>query len=130
MNSETEHVDAVRRNSQGVVRERAKARTTSRYRGVTHHCRTRRWESHIWENSKQLYLGGFDSEHQAALVMLPSIACCTVNAGFAPPPCAAQTIIRLKDPTERKVVPGAGLRHRSLQVPRSRGRDEFQHPQL
>ncbi len=51
-----------------MVRERAKARTTSRYRGVTHHCRTRRWESHIWENSKQLYLGGFDSEHQAALV--------------------------------------------------------------
>jgi len=34
---------------------------------VTHHCRTGRWEAHIWENSKQVYLGGFDSEEQAAL---------------------------------------------------------------
>ncbi|KAK9821727.1 hypothetical protein WJX81_006139 [Elliptochloris bilobata] len=58
-------------------RKRAKARrrqsteglrvSTSHYRGVTHHCRTGRWESHIWQDSKQLYLGGFDSEEQAAL---------------------------------------------------------------
>jgi AP2-like factor (euAP2 lineage) len=34
---------------------------------VTHHCRTGRWEAHIWEDGKQVYLGGFDSEHQAAL---------------------------------------------------------------
>ena len=34
---------------------------------MTHHCRTGRWEAHIWEDGKQVYLGGFDSEHQAAL---------------------------------------------------------------
>ena len=42
-------------------------RSTSAYRGVTHHCRTGRWEAHIWEDGKQVYLGGFDSEEQAAL---------------------------------------------------------------
>ena len=42
-------------------------RSTSKFRGVTHHCRTGRWEAHIWEDGKQVYLGGFDSEHQAAL---------------------------------------------------------------
>lgn len=26
-----------------------------------------RWEAHIWENGKQIYLGGFDAEEQAAL---------------------------------------------------------------
>jgi len=42
-------------------------RQTSRYRGVTHHCRTGRYEAHIWEGGKQVYLGGFDREEQAAL---------------------------------------------------------------
>ncbi|KAL3140248.1 hypothetical protein ABBQ38_004520 [Trebouxia sp. C0009 RCD-2024] len=41
--------------------------TSSRFRGVTHHCRTGRWEAHIWEEGKQVYLGGFDNEEQAAL---------------------------------------------------------------
>ena len=39
-------------------------RTTSRFRGVTHHCRTQRWEAHIWEAGKQIYLGGFSGEEQ------------------------------------------------------------------
>lgn len=47
--------------------ERRGARSTSRFRGVTHHCRTGRWEAHIWEEGKQVYLGGFDTEEQAAL---------------------------------------------------------------
>lgn len=42
-------------------------RQTSRFRGVTHHCRTGRYEAHIWEGGKQVYLGGFDKEEQAAL---------------------------------------------------------------
>jgi hypothetical protein len=29
-------------------------RSTSKYRGVTHHCRTGRWEAHIWETGKQV----------------------------------------------------------------------------
>ncbi|CAK0755336.1 hypothetical protein CVIRNUC_002367 [Coccomyxa viridis] len=43
------------------------ARSTSRFRGVTHHCRTGRFEAHIWQEGKQIYLGGFDAEEQAAL---------------------------------------------------------------
>ncbi|KAL0023708.1 hypothetical protein WJX79_005686 [Trebouxia sp. C0005] len=54
----------------GVRRKHAVARrpgSSSRFRGVTHHCRTGRWEAHIWEDGKQVYLGGFDNEEQAAL---------------------------------------------------------------
>ncbi|KAF6259975.1 hypothetical protein COO60DRAFT_1625871 [Scenedesmus sp. NREL 46B-D3] len=39
---------------------------SSRFRGVTQHRRTKRWEAHIWDNKKQVYLGGFDNEVQAA----------------------------------------------------------------
>lgn len=39
----------------------------SKFRGVTHHARTNRYESHIWDEGKQLYLGGFYNELQAAL---------------------------------------------------------------
>ena len=42
-------------------------KSTSRFRGVTHHCRTGRYEAHIWQGGKQIYLGGFDEEAQAAL---------------------------------------------------------------
>lgn len=51
----------------GKAEKRKAVRSTSKFRGVTHHCRTGRWEAHIWEEGKQLYLGGFDSEEQAAL---------------------------------------------------------------
>ncbi|GBF98599.1 hypothetical protein Rsub_11324 [Raphidocelis subcapitata] len=47
--------------------EESGRRNTSRYRGVTHHVRTGRWEAHVWLDGKQVYLGGFDSEEQAAL---------------------------------------------------------------
>ncbi|KAI3791721.1 hypothetical protein L2E82_05583 [Cichorium intybus] len=36
------------------------------YRGVTFYRRTGRWESHIWDCGKQVYLGGFDTAHSAA----------------------------------------------------------------
>lgn len=39
----------------------------SNYRGVTHHARTSRYESHIWDDGRQVYLGGFYNESQAAL---------------------------------------------------------------
>ena len=50
-------------------------RSTSKYRGVTHHCRTGRYESHIWDSGKQVYLGGFDTEEQV-LCCLPFICEC------------------------------------------------------
>ncbi|XP_057830526.1 floral homeotic protein APETALA 2 isoform X2 [Cryptomeria japonica] len=39
---------------------------SSQYRGVTFYRRTGRWESHIWDCRKQIYLGGFDTAHAAA----------------------------------------------------------------
>ncbi|XP_024528245.1 AP2-like ethylene-responsive transcription factor AIL5 isoform X1 [Selaginella moellendorffii] len=39
---------------------------SSQYRGVTFYRRTGRWESHIWDTGKQVYLGGFDTAHAAA----------------------------------------------------------------
>ncbi|KAG6501946.1 hypothetical protein ZIOFF_041830 [Zingiber officinale] len=39
---------------------------SSQYRGVTFYRRTGRWESHIWDCGKQVYLGGFDTDHAAA----------------------------------------------------------------
>eukprot|EP00963_Diacronema_lutheri_P000633 scaffold37_cov346-Pavlova_lutheri.AAC.17 len=38
----------------------------SSFKGVTQHRRTQRWEAHIWENKKQLYLGAHDEETSAA----------------------------------------------------------------
>ena len=34
---------------------------------ILHNCRTGRFEAHIWQEGKQIYLGGFDAEEQAAL---------------------------------------------------------------
>ncbi|KAK9062999.1 hypothetical protein SSX86_016869 [Deinandra increscens subsp. villosa] len=39
---------------------------SSPYRGVTFYRRTGRWESHIWDCGKQIYLGGFDTSYAAA----------------------------------------------------------------
>ncbi|KAL8204896.1 hypothetical protein R6Q57_010519 [Mikania cordata] len=39
---------------------------SSQYRGVTFYRRSGRWESHIWDCGKQVYLGGFDTAHAAA----------------------------------------------------------------
>ncbi|CAH9107380.1 unnamed protein product [Cuscuta epithymum] len=39
---------------------------SSQYRGVTFYRRTGRWESHIWDCGKQVYLGGFDTSDAAA----------------------------------------------------------------
>ena len=41
---------------------------SSKYRGVTKHRRSGRWEAHIWvrETGKQVYLGGYELEEHAA----------------------------------------------------------------
>jgi hypothetical protein len=57
-----------KRDADGAPRRRAASnRVGSRYRGVTHHARTNRYEAHLWDDGKQLYLGGFYNEEQAAL---------------------------------------------------------------
>ena len=56
-------------------RARVKAQASS-FKGVTLHCRTNRFESHIWEEGKQIYLGGFASEQvPTPLAIRPMQSC-------------------------------------------------------
>ncbi|KAJ4720866.1 Ethylene-responsive transcription factor RAP2-7-like protein [Melia azedarach] len=58
---------AVQQKQQQVRKSRRGPRSrSSQYRGVTFYRRTSRWESHIWDCGKQVYLGGFDTAHAAA----------------------------------------------------------------
>ncbi|CAN6471005.1 unnamed protein product [Victoria cruziana] len=60
-------VAAVKVLQQQVKKSRRGPRSrSSQYRGVTFYRRTGRWESHIWDCGKQVYLGGFDTAHAAA----------------------------------------------------------------
>ncbi|XP_031485921.1 APETALA2-like protein 3 isoform X1 [Nymphaea colorata] len=60
-------VTAVKVLQQQVKKSRRGPRSrSSQYRGVTFYRRTGRWESHIWDCGKQVYLGGFDTAHAAA----------------------------------------------------------------
>ncbi|KAG0478739.1 hypothetical protein HPP92_013458 [Vanilla planifolia] len=47
-------------------RRRGPRSRSSQFRGVTFYKRTGRWESHIWDCGKQVYLGGFDTAYAAA----------------------------------------------------------------
>jgi len=48
--------------------QRKVVKRSSKYRGVTRHRRSGRWEAHIWVKStgKQVYLGGYELEEHAA----------------------------------------------------------------
>ncbi|CAL9071111.1 unnamed protein product [Musa textilis] len=60
-------VDGVTDELQAAKRTRRGPRSrSSQFRGVTFYRRTGRWESHIWDCGKQVYLGGFDTAHAAA----------------------------------------------------------------
>ncbi|GLU02449.1 hypothetical protein SLE2022_196990 [Rubroshorea leprosula] len=64
---ESGEVQGMQRASQQVKKSRRGPRSrSSQYRGVTFYRRTGRWESHIWDCGKQVYLGGFDTAHAAA----------------------------------------------------------------
>ena len=39
---------------------------TSAYKGVVQHKKTKRWEGHMWQNKRQIYLGSFAKEEEAA----------------------------------------------------------------
>ncbi|XP_050906792.1 floral homeotic protein APETALA 2 isoform X1 [Lathyrus oleraceus] len=58
---------SIEASSQPIKKSRRGPRSrSSQYRGVTFYRRTGRWESHIWDCGKQVYLGGFDTAHAAA----------------------------------------------------------------
>nr|XP_043621440.1 AP2-like ethylene-responsive transcription factor SNZ isoform X2 [Erigeron canadensis] len=63
-----QQVKPIVQQQQPVVRKsrRGPRSRSSQYRGVTFYRRTGRWESHIWDSGKQVYLGGFDTAHSAA----------------------------------------------------------------
>ncbi|KAI9156396.1 hypothetical protein LWI28_005719 [Acer negundo] len=62
-----QELKAVQQKQQQVRKSRRGPRSkSSQYRGVTFYRRTSRWESHIWDCGKQVYLGGFDTAHAAA----------------------------------------------------------------
>ncbi|KAH7842104.1 hypothetical protein Vadar_001517 [Vaccinium darrowii] len=68
-NSRPQWLDlSVRAEKQAPVKKsrRGPRSKSSQYRGVTFYRRTGRWESHIWDCGKQVYLGGFDTAHTAA----------------------------------------------------------------
>ncbi|KAI5082346.1 hypothetical protein GOP47_0002089 [Adiantum capillus-veneris] len=61
------HLSPIVSGIQPVKKSRRGPRSrSSQYRGVTFYRRTGRWESHIWDCGKQVYLGGFDTAHAAA----------------------------------------------------------------
>merc|ERR1719174_729543 len=55
----------------------AAAARPARFRGITYHKRTGRYEAHLWEAGKQIYLGGFSSEERAATAydLMALLAC-------------------------------------------------------
>ncbi|XP_059293575.1 floral homeotic protein APETALA 2-like isoform X1 [Lycium ferocissimum] len=61
-------IDVVQQQQQQPMKKsrRGPRSRSSQYRGVTFYRRTGRWESHIWDCGKQVYLGGFDTAHAAA----------------------------------------------------------------
>nr|QRN75523.1 APETALA2 [Brugmansia suaveolens] len=60
-------IDVAKQQQQPMKKSRRGPRSkSSQYRGVTFYRRTGRWESHIWDCGKQVYLGGFDTAHAAA----------------------------------------------------------------
>ncbi|XP_028757031.1 ethylene-responsive transcription factor RAP2-7 isoform X2 [Neltuma alba] len=66
-NGEMKMVQVQQQPRQQVKKSRRGPRSrSSQYRGVTFYRRTGRWESHIWDCGKQVYLGGFDTAHAAA----------------------------------------------------------------
>ncbi|GAB4817408.1 hypothetical protein N2152v2_004454 [Parachlorella kessleri] len=58
--------DLVCEASLAALEERLSNKRNGRFRGVTRHKRTQRYEAHIWRDKKQIYLGGFQSELAAA----------------------------------------------------------------
>lgn len=62
------NLSSLQRNTQKMVKKsrRGPRSRSSQYRGVTFYRRTGRWESHIWDCGKQVYLGGFDTAYAAA----------------------------------------------------------------
>lgn len=70
-NTQNDQCDKIKEKKPTVGKVNFKTRrgprsSSSKYRGVTYYRRTGRWESHIWDEGRQVYLGGFETEVEAA----------------------------------------------------------------
>jgi hypothetical protein len=93
------------------------------FRGVSRHRLTQRWEASLWLNGKQLYLGGFDVQDDAARAYdLAALACKGAKAVTNFPPDQYQEqLSQIQNYGEEEVV--AHIRRRSAAF--SRGRSRF-----
>jgi hypothetical protein len=93
------------------------------FRGVSRHRLTQRWEASLWLNGKQLYLGGFNIQEDAARAYdLAALACkgSKASTNFSVSEYTAQ-LNELKGYSEEEVV--AYIRRRSTAF--SRGKSKF-----
>ena len=93
------------------------------FRGVSKHRLTQRWEASLWLNGKQLYLGGFNVQEDAARAYdLAALACkgSKASTNFRPIEYERQ-LQELQNHSEEEVV--AYIRRRSTAF--SRGRSKY-----
>lgn len=93
------------------------------FRGVSRHRLTQRWEASLWLNGKQLYLGGFNVQEDAARAYdLAALACKGAKASTNFRAAEYERQLReLHDHSEEEVV--AYIRRRSTAF--SRGRSKY-----
>lgn len=98
-------------------------RAKNNYRGVSRHRLTQRWEASLWLNGRQLYLGGFDAQQDAAKAYdLAALACKGSKAVTNyPADDYAIQLSEMEGYTEHDVV--AYIRRRSTAF--SRGRSKY-----
>eukprot|EP00884_Botryococcus_braunii_P015256 jgi/Botrbrau1/2413/Bobra.0395s0041.1 len=95
---------------------------SSPYRGVSHHRLTQRWEASLWLEGKQIYLGGFDSEIDAAHAYdLAALACKGTHVPTNyPAQVYAEQLEAVRDKPKEEVV--ALVRRNSSAFSRGRSR--------
>lgn len=92
------------------------------FRGVSLHRLTKRWEASLWLSGRQLYLGGFEKQEEAARAYdLAALACKGLHANTNFPPFEYEEQLKeLEGFTKEEVV--AHVRRRSAAFARGRSK--------
>lgn len=109
-------------------------RSSSAYRGVTMHRRTRRWESHIWDgdSGKQIYLGSYDERDETTAARAHDLAAIKIGgarrASLNFPPeeyaAAADAMARMSRDEAIAAVRAGRFAHKSERDDTAKRRDE------